>query len=109
MTAKTIGDFGPQYNDRYCGPVSNSTSGISGNGKRYNLTTAAGESLSGHLSDAADEHGVYVRKSTRSKADTFVPHSDILKIEEARMARDGSRAEVFSRPAHKQNGYGTTS
>ena len=106
MTAKTIGDFGPQYNDRYCGPVSASTSGISGNGKRYNVTTATGESLSGHLADAADEHGVYVRKSTRAKSEAFVPHSDIRKIEEARAGRDGSRAEVYSRPAHVQDGYG---
>lgn len=106
MTAKTIGDFGPQYNDRYHGPVSESLSGISGNGKRYNLTTAGGDSLSGHLADAADEHGVYVRKSTRAKEERFVPHSDILAIEEARAARDGSRGQVFSRPAHVQDGYG---
>lgn len=104
------------FHDRRRGPVSDVLDGLYDSGTRYRVhtsySTPEGQGPftgveEGHLTPVPGyENAVGITKSTKSKGSVAVGHEHILKIEDARAARDGSRTVHYERPAHRQSGYG---
>jgi hypothetical protein len=98
--------------DRRRGPVSEVLNSIAGDGKRYQVTTGSDgvqiTGASGYVTPGDADRTINVTGSTRSKGPQTLPHDQILKIEDARAARDGSRTVHYERPEHRQSGYGRT-
>jgi hypothetical protein len=107
MAKETIGAFGPEYNNRKSGPLNEAIAGRFSDGSRYDIHTADGEVVSGHLRPMATDDMVGVQFSSRAKDVRAVPKQKVLRVTGARNSKEhGGREEVWSRPMHPQDGYG---